>query len=311
MRIVISGGAGFIGSHLAEELLKQGHKVVILDNYITSSPKNLEHLLPNENLTIIEHDITHPIQFADKIDRIYHLASPASPIDYQKNPIPTLRVGSIGTDNMLNIAMQHKARLLLSSTSEVYGDPLVHPQREDYWGNVNPVGPRSCYDESKRFAEAIVVAYRDFHNVDTRIIRIFNTYGPRMRLNDGRVVPEFISQILNGKDLTIYGDGHQTRSFCYISDLIRGMIAAMEQEDTNPINLGNPTEITVNEFADIIIKVSGIKANRVNMPLPVDDPKRRKPDISRAKKLLNWEPVVGIEEGLKATLDWAKTLNKK
>lgn len=305
MRIVVAGGAGFIGSHLTEELIKQGHKVIVLDNFITGSKKNLEHI-KSENLTIIEHNITKPIYFGDKIDRIYNLASPASPIDYQQHPIETLKVGALGTHNMLGLAKAHNARLLLSSTSEVYGDPEVHPQREDYWGHVNPVGPRSCYDESKRFAEAIVVAYRDFHHVDTRIIRIFNTYGPRMRLNDGRVVPEFISQVLKGKDITIYGDGNQTRSFCYVSDLVRGMMAVMEQSDMDPINLGNPAEITINEFAEKIIEVSGIKVKKTNLPLPKDDPKRRKPDITRARTLLNWEPVVSLEEGLKKTIEWAK-----
>ena len=305
MRIVVTGGAGFIGSHLTEELLKQGHSVVVIDNFITGSRKNLEHL-PGEKLSIIEHDITRPIYLAEKIDRLYHLASPASPIDYQKLPIQTLKVGALGSHNMLGMAKAHGARLLLASTSEVYGDPEIHPQKETYWGNVNPVGPRGCYDESKRFAEAIVVAYRDYHNVDTRIIRIFNTYGPRMRLNDGRVVPAFISQILNGEDLTIFGDGSQTRSFCYVSDLVRGMIGVMEQADQNPINLGNPAEITIRQFAEKIIELTAVKARMVLKPLPQDDPKRRQPDITRARTLLNWEPVVGLEEGLKKTIDWAK-----
>ncbi len=305
MRIVVSGGAGFIGSHLTEELLKQGHSVVVIDNFITGSRKNLEHL-PGEKLSIIEHDITKPIYLAEKIDRLYHLASPASPIDYQKLPIQTLKVGALGTHNMLGMAKAHGARLLLASTSEVYGDPEIHPQKETYWGNVNPVGPRGCYDESKRFAEAIVVAYRDYHKVDTRIIRIFNTYGPRMRLNDGRVVPAFISQILNGEDLSIFGDGSQTRSFCYVSDLVRGMMGVMEQADQNPINLGNPAEITIRQFAEKIIELTGIKAKMIFGPLPQDDPKRRQPDITRARTLLNWEPVIGLEEGLKKTIDWAK-----
>ncbi len=305
MRIVVTGGAGFIGSHLTEELLKQGHSVVVIDNFITGSRKNLEHL-PGEKLSIIEHDITRPIYLAEKIDRLYHLASPASPIDYQKLPIQTLKVGALGSHNMLGMAKAHGARLLLASTSEVYGDPEIHPQKETYWGNVNPVGPRGCYDESKRFAEAIVVAYRDYHNVDTRIIRIFNTYGPRMRLNDGRVVPAFISQILNGEDLTIFGDGSQTRSFCYVSDLVRGMMGVMEQADQNPINLGNPAEITIRQFAEKIIELTAVKARMVLKPLPQDDPKRRQPDITRARTLLNWEPVVGLEEGLKKTIDWAK-----
>jgi dTDP-glucose 4,6-dehydratase len=305
MRIVVTGGAGFIGSHLTEELLSQGHSVVVIDNFITGSRKNLQHL-PPEKLSIIEHDITKPIYLAEKIDRIYHLASPASPIDYQKLPIQTLKVGALGTHNILGMAKHHNARILLASTSEVYGDPEVHPQKETYWGNVNPVGPRGCYDESKRFAEALVVAYRDYHKVDSRIIRIFNTYGPRMRLNDGRVVPAFISQILNGESLSIYGDGSQTRSFCYVSDLVRGMMLVMEKGDQNPVNLGNPAEITIRQFAEKIIELTGIKAEMICGPLPQDDPKRRQPDISRARQLLAWEPVVSLEEGLRKTLEWAK-----
>ncbi|KAF1080060.1 MAG: UDP-glucuronate decarboxylase [Candidatus Rifleibacterium amylolyticum] len=306
MRIVVTGGAGFIGSHLTETLLAQGHKVVVIDNFITGSRKNLEHLSTCENLHIVEHDITKPIFLAEKIERIYHLASPASPIDYQKLPIQTLKVGALGTHNLLGMAKAQNARILLASTSEVYGDPEIHPQHEGYWGNVNPVGPRGCYDESKRFAEALVVAYRDFHKVDTRIIRIFNTYGPRMRLNDGRVVPAFISQALKGEDLSVYGDGNQTRSFCYVSDLVQGMIKVMEQGDQNPINLGNPAEITIREFAERIMALTDSKAKLSFGPLPQDDPKRRQPDISRARSLLQWEPVVALEEGLKKTIEWAK-----
>ena len=306
MRIVVTGGAGFIGSHLTDALIEQGHKVVVIDNFITGSRKNLEHHKDSEQLMIVEHDITKPIYLAEKIDRIYHLASPASPIDYQKLPIQTLKVGALGTHNILGMAKHHNARILLASTSEVYGDPEVHPQHENYWGNVNPVGPRGCYDESKRFAEAIVVAYRDFHKVNTRIIRIFNTYGPRMRLNDGRVVPAFISQILKGENITIFGDGSQTRSFCFVSDLVRGIIGVMEADYQNPINLGNPSEITIKEFAERIINLSGAKMSMVNKPLPVDDPQRRRPDISRAREILGWEPVVGLEDGLKKTLEWAK-----
>ncbi len=306
MRIVVTGGAGFIGSHLTDALIKEGHKVVVIDNFITGSRKNLEHHLGSDQLMIVEHDITKPIYLAEKIDRIYHLASPASPIDYQKLPIQTLKVGALGTHNILGMAKQHNARILLASTSEVYGDPEVHPQREDYWGHVNPIGPRGCYDESKRFAEAIVVAYRNYHKVDTRIIRIFNTYGPRMRLNDGRVVPAFISQVLKGEDITIFGDGSQTRSFCYVSDLVRGIIGVMESNYQNPINLGNPSEITIKQFAERIIAISESQQKMVNRPLPVDDPQRRRPDISRAREILNWEPVISLEEGLQLTLEWAK-----
>jgi dTDP-glucose 4,6-dehydratase len=306
MRIVVTGGAGFIGSHLTESLLEQGHKVVVIDNFITGSRKNLEHIKETENLTVIEHDITKSIYLAEKIDQIYHLASPASPIDYQKLPIQTLKVGALGTHNVLGMAKQHNASILLASTSEVYGDPEVHPQTEDYWGHVNPVGPRGCYDESKRFAEAIVVAYRDYHKVDTRIIRIFNTYGPRMRLNDGRVVPAFISQLLQNEDLTVFGDGSQTRSFCYVSDLVRGIIAVMNQTDKNPINLGNPSEITIKEFAEKILEISGSKSKITYGDLPMDDPKRRRPDISRAKALLSWEPVIDLTTGITKTIEWAK-----
>jgi dTDP-glucose 4,6-dehydratase len=306
MRIVVTGGAGFIGSHLTDALIKQGHKVVVIDNFITGSRKNLEHLKDSENLVIIEHDITKPIYLAEKIDRIYHLASPASPVDYQKLPIQTLKVGALGTHNLLGMAKNHNARILLASTSEVYGDPEEHPQKETYWGHVNPVGPRGCYDESKRFAEAIVIAYRNFHNVDTRIIRIFNTFGPRMRLNDGRVVPAFLSQLLNEEDLTVFGDGSQTRSFCFVSDLVRGIIGVMEAKDSDPINLGNPREITIKEFAEKIRKVTDCHCNITYKKLPIDDPKRRRPDITRARTIVGWEPEVTLEEGLKRTWEWAK-----
>ncbi|MDN5279273.1 MAG: dTDP-glucose 4,6-dehydratase [Clostridiales bacterium] len=306
MRIVVTGGAGFIGSHLTDALINQGHKVVVIDNFITGSRKNLEHLKDSDHLMIVEHDITKPIYLAEKIDRIYHLASPASPIDYQKLPIQTLKVGALGTHNILGMAKNHNARILLASTSEVYGDPEEHPQKETYWGHVNPIGPRGCYDESKRFAEAIVVAYRDYHKVDTRIIRIFNTYGPRMRLNDGRVVPAFISQILHQHDITIFGDGSQTRSFCYVSDLVRGIMGVMEAGDQNPINLGNPSEITIKEFAEKVISITGSESKLVYQPLPVDDPQRRRPDITRAREIVGWEPKISLEEGLINTLKWAK-----
>lgn len=305
MRIVVTGGAGFIGSHLTDRLIEQGHSVVVIDNFITGTRKNLEHLKSCDRLTIVDHDITKPIYMAEKIDRIYHLASPASPIDYQKFPIQTLKVGALGTHNLLGMAKLHGARLLLASTSEVYGDPEVHPQTESYWGNVNPVGPRGCYDESKRFAEALVVAYRNFHQVDTRIIRIFNTYGPRMRLKDGRVVPAFMSQIIDKEDITVFGDGSQTRSFCYVSDLVRGMLGIMEQSYSDPVNIGNPAEITIKQFAEKIIKITGSTSKITYKDLPIDDPKRRRPDISKARELISWEPVVKLEEGLKQTLEWA------
>lgn len=304
MRIVVTGGAGFIGSHLAEFLVNEGHQVVVIDNFITGSLSNLEHI--KDKVTVVEHDITKPIFMAEKIDRIYHLASPASPVDYQQLPIQTLKVGALGTHNLLGMAKLHNARLLLASTSEVYGDPLVHPQPESYWGNVNPVGPRGCYDESKRFAEALVVAYRSYHKVETRIVRIFNTYGPRMRLNDGRVVPSFVSQILQGRQLEVYGDGTQTRSFCYVTDLVKGIVKLMEQDDPDPFNLGNPHEITVQEFAQRLIKITGSNATIIHKPLPADDPKRRKPDITRARKILQWEPEVGLDTGLMKTIQWAR-----
>ncbi|HOT27567.1 MAG TPA: SDR family oxidoreductase [Candidatus Ozemobacteraceae bacterium] len=306
MRIVVSGGAGFIGSHLVDRLIEQGHKVLILDNFVTGCRENVAKHLESGAATLVEHDITKPIYFGDKVDRIYHLASPASPIDYQKLPIPTMKVGALGTHNMLGMAKLHGARLLLASTSEVYGDPEIHPQKEDYWGHVNPVGPRSCYDEAKRFAEALTVTYRDYHKVDVRIIRIFNTYGPRMRLNDGRVVPAFISQVLRNEPLTLFGDGSQTRSFCYVSDLVDGMMAVMERGDQFPTNLGNPTELTIKEFAERILAISGSALPIVSKPLPVDDPRRRRPDITRAKTMLGWEPKVALDEGLRRTIEWAR-----
>jgi len=306
MRIVVSGGAGFIGSHLVDRLVELGHKIIVLDNFVTGCRDNIAKHIDSGSATLVEHDITKPIYLGDKIDRIFHLASPASPIDYQKLPIQTMKVGALGTHNMLGMAKLHNARLLLASTSEVYGDPEIHPQKEDYWGHVNPVGPRSCYDEAKRFAEALTVTYRDYHKMDTRIIRIFNTYGPRMRLNDGRVVPAFISQVLRNEPLTIFGDGSQTRSFCYVSDLVEGMIAVMERGDMQPTNLGNPAELTIREFAERILSLSNSRLPIVSKPLPVDDPRRRRPDITRARTLLGWEPKISLDEGLKLTIEWAR-----
>ncbi len=310
MRIVVTGGAGFIGSHLTDRLLAEGHRVIVIDNFVTGSRRNLAQHEKNEALTIIEHDISKPIFLGDRIDRIFHLASPASPIDYQKLPIQTLKVGALGTHNMLGMAKLQKARILLASTSEVYGDPLEHPQKETYWGNVNPVGPRGCYDEAKRYAEAIMMAYHTYHQVDTQIVRIFNTYGPRMRLNDGRVVPAFISQALAGEPLTIFGDGSQTRSFCYVSDLVDGLIRLMEKGDHQPVNIGNPVEITILEFAERIRDLFGKGCTIAYRPLPADDPKRRKPDITRARTLLGWEPKVPLAEGLAKTVAWAKEVVK-
>lgn len=301
--VLITGGAGFIGSHLCDFLLDKGHYVVCLDNLVTGSKKNIAHNLKNKNFKFIKHDITKPIEIIGKIDFILHFASPASPIDYAKLPIQTLKVGALGTHNALGIAKAKKAKFLLASTSEVYGDPLTSPQKESYWGNVNPVGPRSCYDESKRFAEAITMAYHKMHKVDTRIIRIFNTYGPRMRKNDGRVVPNFITQALARKPLTIYGKGTQTRSFCYVSDLVEGIYRVMRSDHHEPINLGNPNEFTINELAKLIMKIY-YSLSTVHCTLPIDDPKQRRPDITKARKLLKWEPKIELKEGLKKTIGY-------
>jgi len=305
MRSIVTGGAGFLGSHLCDLLLEKGHKVICIDNLLTGNPRNLEHI-KSEKFTYIKHDVTKPIYFGDKIDYIFHLASPASPIDYLELPIQTLKVGALGTYNMLGLAKEQKARFLLASTSEVYGDPLVNPQAETYWGNVNPIGPRGVYDEAKRYAEAITMAYHRYHGVDTRIVRIFNTYGPRMRANDGRVVPNFISQALSGEDITVYGDGSQTRSFCYVSDLIEGIYRLMMSDCTDPVNIGNPAEMSVLEFAKVIIEITGSKSKIVYESLPVDDPKVRRPDISKARELLGWEPKVGLREGLRQTIEYFK-----
>jgi dTDP-glucose 4,6-dehydratase len=302
MRTVITGGAGFLGSHLSDRFLADGGEVVVVDNLITGSLNNIEHLRSNPRFSFIRHDISHPIEIDGLVDIILHFASPASPADYLRHPIPTLKVGSLGTHNCLGLAKAKQARFLLASTSEVYGDPERHPQREDYWGNVNPIGPRGVYDEAKRFAEAMVMAYHRFHDVNTRIIRIFNTYGERMRLDDGRVLPNLMGQALRGEPLTIYGDGSQTRSFCYCSDLVEGIYRLLNVKFHEPVNLGNPNEVSILDFAKEILNLSGSKSKIEFLPLPQDDPKLRRPDTSRAKELLGWEAKVDRHEGLKRTL---------
>src|SRR5262245_31948032 len=304
---VVTGGAGFLGSHLVDLLLARGHHVIAIDNFVTGTVENISHLAGNTNFRFIQQDVTEFLFLSDPVDYVWHFASPASPIDYLELPIQTLKVGSLGTHKVLGLAKDKGSRILLASTSEIYGDPLVHPQSEDYWGNVNPVGPRGCYDESKRFAEALMVAYHREHGVATRIVRIFNTYGPRMRLHDGRVVPNFIDQALHHRPLTVFGDGTQTRSFCYCSDLIEGIYRLMMSGTTNPVNIGNPHEMTVLEFAHEIIRATGSRSKIVFKPLPQDDPKQRRPDISRAKKLLNWEPKVTLAEGLKKTIAYFRS----
>lgn len=303
MKTIVTGGAGFLGSHLCDLLLEKGHEVICIDNLVTGSAKNIEHI-DSDKFTYLKHDITKPIYFGDKINYIFHLASPASPIDYLDLPIQTLKVGALGTYNLLGLAKEQGARFLLASTSEVYGDPQVNPQPESYWGNVNPIGPRGVYDEAKRYAEAITMAYHRYHGVDTRIVRIFNTYGPRMRIDDGRVVPNFIGQALRGEDLTVYGDGKQTRSFCYVSDEVDGIYRLMMSDYDLPVNVGNPDEHTILEFAEKVLKIIGSDSQIVFKELPVDDPKVRRPDISRAKDVLGWEPVVGLEDGLERTLEY-------
>lgn len=305
-RVLITGGAGFIGSHLVELFLRKGYKVIVLDNFLTGNINNIKHLFNEKNFEFIEHDITKPITFKDKIHYILHFASPASPIDYLKLPIQTLKVGALGTYICLGIALAHKARFLLASTSEVYGDPTVHPQPESYWGNVNPIGPRGVYDEAKRYAEAITMAYHRYHKIDTRIVRIFNTYGERMRLDDGRVVPNFITQALRGKPITVYGDGSQTRSFCYISDMVEGIYKLLFSKITTPVNIGNPDEITILEFAKKIKDIIRSKSRIIFKPLPEDDPKVRQPDITLARKKLKWTPKVSLEQGLERTIKWFK-----
>ncbi|MYN65046.1 MAG: SDR family oxidoreductase [Acidobacteria bacterium] len=305
-RAVITGVAGFIGSHLADGLLERGCSVVGIDNLLTGSLANIRHLRDRE-FEFIEHDVTRDISVAGPVDLVLHWASPASPVDYLDLPIPTLKVGALGTHNALGLAKAKGARFVLASTSEVYGDPLEHPQRESYWGNVNPIGPRGVYDEAKRFAEAITTAYHRYHGLDAKIVRIFNTYGPRMRLQDGRAIPNFITQALRGEDVTVYGDGEQTRSFCFIRDLVRGIIALAESDVNEPVNLGNPAEMTIREIADAIISATGSRSRVVRMPLPTDDPKVRQPDITRARTLLGWEPDVSLAEGLEVTIDYFRS----
>ncbi|MDQ7799492.1 MAG: SDR family oxidoreductase [Candidatus Edwardsbacteria bacterium] len=304
MRLLVAGGAGFLGSHLCDRLLSDRHQVTALDNLITGSLENISHLQGNKDFSFIEQDVTQPFKIEGQIDFILDLASPASPIDFVKIPLEILLVGSYGVHNLLELAREKRAGFLLTSTSEVYGDPLVHPQSEDYWGNVNPIGPRSVYDESKRYAEALSMAYHRYRGIDTRIVRIFNTYGPRMRLDDGRVVPTLIDQALNDRPLTVFGDGSQTRSFCYASDLIEGIYLTIKSSEHQPINLGNPQEMSILEFARAIKKYTGTGSAIEHQPLPADDPKVRRPDISRARKILKWEPQVGFEEGIKKTIDW-------
>jgi dTDP-glucose 4,6-dehydratase len=307
-RAVVSGGAGFIGSHLCEALLERGVRVLTLDNFITGSPANVQHLEGHPDFEVRRHNVNEHIDVEGDVRYVLHFASPASPPQYEANQILTLKVGTIGTMNMLGLAMAKKATFLLASTSEVYGDPLVHPQPETYWGNVNPIGPRSCYDEAKRCAEAFAMAYHRSHGVDTRIIRIFNTHGPRMQISDDRAVPNFIAQALRGEPLTVYGDGMQTRSLCYVSDLVRGVLAVLDRADELPVNLGNPQEVTMLELAETIIRISGSQSRIEHRDLPVDDPRQRRPDISRARKLLGWEPQVGVEDGLRRTLEYFRTV---
>lgn len=304
---LIAGGGGFIGSHLCEMLTDRGARVICMDNFLTGTRRNVEHLVKRPQFILIEHDITKTITVNEPVHYVLNLASPASPIDYIRHGIHTLKVGSIGTLNLLGLSRAKKAMFLQASTSEVYGDPEIHPQREDYWGHVNPVGPRSVYDEAKRFSEALTVVYRQTHGVETKIVRIFNTYGPRMRTDDGRAIPAFAGQALKGEDLTVFGDGQQTRSFCYVSDLAAGILKLIETPFYDPVNLGNPNEMTLEELAKAILKLTGAKSRIKYLPLPQDDPKRRRPDIERARRVLNWEPKVSLEEGLRKTIDWFKS----
>ena len=306
-RAVITGAAGFIGSHLSETLLRSGYSVIGIDNLLTGDIANIAHLRDHD-FTFLKHDVTTTIHIDDDVDLVMHWASPASPIDYLDHPIPTLKVGALGTHNALGLAKAKRARFVLASTSEVYGDPLEHPQRESYWGNVNPIGPRGVYDEAKRFAEAITTAYQRYHGLDTRIVRIFNTYGPRMRVKDGRAVPNFISQALRGEDLTVYGTGKQTRSFCYISDLVEGVVKLAESDVNEPVNIGNPLELSIVEMAQLIIQATGSRSKIVYQPLPIDDPKVRRPDITLAKKKLDWSPQVNLAQGLEETVTYFRNV---
>ena len=310
-KFLVTGGAGFIGSHLCDRLIGEGFKVICMDNLITGDLSNIKHLFADHNFTFLKHDVTKFIGLKERIDYCLHFASPASPVDYLNYPIQTLKVGSLGTHNVLGIAKENKAKFLLASTSEVYGDPLVHPQKESYWGNVNPIGLRGCYDESKRFAEAITMAYHRVHKIDTRIVRIFNTYGPRMRINDGRVIPNFIYQALNHKPLTVYGNGSQTRSFCFVDDLVEGLYKLLRANINQPVNLGNPHEFTVLQLARLVIKLTGTKPRIVFKPLPQDDPRQRKPDIATAKKILHWLPKTQLQQGLPRTISWFQTHGKR
>jgi dTDP-glucose 4,6-dehydratase len=309
-RVLITGAAGFLGSHLCDRFIKEGYHVVAMDNLITGSMDNIAHLLPREDFEFHHHDVTKFVHVSGELKYILHFASPASPIDYLKIPIQTLKVGAMGTHHLLGLAKDKKARILVASTSEVYGDPSVHPQPEEYYGNVNPVGPRGVYDEAKRYMESITMAYHTFHGLETRIVRIFNTYGPRMRLNDGRALPAFIGQALRGEDITVFGDGSQTRSFCYVDDLVEGIYRLLLSDYAYPVNVGNPDEISIKDFAEEIIKLTGTDQKVVYKELPADDPKQRRPDISKAKKLLDWEPKVSRAEGLKITYEYFKTLDR-
>jgi dTDP-glucose 4,6-dehydratase len=308
-RVLITGAAGFLGSHLCDRFIKDDYHVIAMDNLITGRLKNIDHLFPLENFEFYNHDVSKFIHIPGELDYILHFASPASPIDYLKIPIQTLKVGSLGIHNCLGLAKAKNATLMIASTSEVYGDPQVHPQTEDYWGHVNPIGPRGVYDEAKRFQEAMTMAYHTFHKVDTRIVRIFNTYGPRMRLNDGRVLPAFIGQALRGEDLTVFGDGSQTRSFCYVDDLVEGIVRLLHSDYVQPVNIGNPNEISIGDFAEEIIQLTGTTQKVIYKDLPLDDPKQRQPDITKAREILNWEPKIGRAEGLKRTYAYFKELS--